>query len=73
MRHSARGLHDYAHGCEGEFACYESVVPAAIPLRVMSLKPDIPIAFTFAEYAARCDAALEAILSEERKRQEPKR
>jgi hypothetical protein len=64
----ARGLHDYANGCDGEAACYESAMPAAIPLRVKSLRPDIPVAFTFADYVAGRDAALDAILSAERKR-----
>jgi hypothetical protein len=64
----ARGLHDYAHGCEGELACYESFVPAGkVPLRVASLKPDIPLTFTFSDYRAGRDAALDAILSEELK------
>jgi hypothetical protein len=69
----ARGLHDYANGCEGKPACYESVVPAAVRLRVKSLKPDIAVDLTFADLSARRDAALDAILSAEAKRQQPER
>ena len=65
----ARGLHDYARGCDGEPRCYETVVPAAVPLRVTSLNPDIPVRFTFADYANRRDAALDAILAEELRRE----
>ena len=65
----ARGLHDYARGCDGEFGCYETLVPTAVPLRVTSLNPDIPVRFTLADYANRRDAALDAILAEELRRE----
>ena len=64
----ARGLHDYARGCDGESGCYETVEPTAVPLRVTSINPNIPVPSTFADYTNRRDAALDAILSEESKR-----
>ncbi len=64
----ARGLSDYAHGCESEPDCYDAVVPAAVPLRVKSLQPNIPVPSTFVDYANGRDAAMDAILAAEAQR-----
>ena len=69
-----RGLHDYTRSCAGEAGCYYTVlardVPqlGLIPLAVNSLTPDVPVPFTFADYVAGKDLAMEAVAAEEARR-----
>lgn len=57
---AARGLHDQLNGCYDWLQCYWTDFD--YPTAVGSLDPDIPVRFTFADYIARRDAALEKIL-----------
>ncbi len=57
---AARGLHDQLNGCYDWIQCYWTDFD--YPTAVGSLDPDIPVPFTFADYIAKRDAALEKIL-----------
>ena len=61
----ARGLHDLRRGCDGEFACYDGVVPTAVPLHVRSLRPDIVVTPTFRDYLRRRDEVMDVIVADQ--------
>ncbi len=64
---ASRGLHDQLNGCEDWIQCYWT--DFEYPTAVGSLDPDVPVAFTFADYAAGKDASLAAILELESTKQ----
>lgn len=59
----ATGLHDYRDGCHEFPDCYW--LDFFNNVAVGSLSPDIRVPFTFADYAAGTDAALEVIIDRE--------
>lgn len=56
----ATGLHDYTKSCFGEPGCFW--VMYAYPMQLKSWMPDISVPYTFADYAAMRDPALDRVL-----------
>jgi hypothetical protein len=56
----ATGLHDYTKSCFGEPGCFW--VMYFYPMQLKSWMPDITVPYTFADYAAMRDPALDRVL-----------
>lgn len=56
----ATGLHDYTKSCFGEPGCFW--VMYFYPMQLKSWMPDIAVPYTFADYAAMRDPALDRVL-----------
>ena len=59
--HYAAGRHRYDGPCENLRDCFW--LNQRFPVRVSTLEPDIPAPLTFADYRARRDPAMEAVLA----------
>lgn len=60
------GYHDWAHGCTDLKKCYWPVVFHGVAAG--SLRPDISVEMTFSDYVAGKDPALEAVLTDIKRR-----
>ncbi|HXI88318.1 MAG TPA: hypothetical protein VNH64_12720 [Parvularculaceae bacterium] len=60
------GRHDWAHGCTDLATCYWPVVFHGVAAG--SLRPDMPIEMTYADYARGEDAALDAVMADIKRR-----
>ncbi len=49
----ATGLHDYADSCAGEEGCFWTL--RFYPTHVKAFTPDVPVRYTFADYASLRD------------------
>jgi hypothetical protein len=56
----ATGLHDYTKSCFGEPGCFW--VMYYYPMQLKSWAPDIAVPYTFADYAAMRDPALDRVV-----------
>jgi hypothetical protein len=56
----ATGLHDYTKSCLGEPGCYW--VMRFFPMHLKTLAPDVTVPYTFADYRALRDPALDYVL-----------
>ncbi len=60
--HYATGLHDYSNPCWGQEGCFWTT--HFFPMHVKTLAPDVPVPYTFADYRALRDPALDYVLQQ---------